>query len=369
MKFGTSPSSLDKNKLKSFHDELEITKTDFIVESLEYLIVETKSGISLKIYEDGLVTLKKPIETLDNNQAELQNYFEQRFSPAISYLFSLGAPVPKELAGIETVYPFFIVTEGAKAEDLKKLLSELGSTEEDYELISEGIEIYRGKQYFLINGHKKFEHLDQLIEMLIFFKEFKSQLHHYLNLHRIIWEKIAHIRERKAIVGKDVQDLRNQLESYRKTIELIDGRMSQMPLYMNARERMIGELHWEQFLTQVLQYKYNNLRDTLQYVQAQWRMTRQYVDSAVEVFNGINAQTTKNSINALTVITSIGVVNSLISYMTMKQYPSFTTVGLYYLGLLILVTWLVNQLVTFAFRILEYKINDIKLAKNIAKDK
>jgi len=39
----------------------------------------------------------------------LAEYYEKKLSPAISYLFSLGAPIPKELANIETVYPYFIV--------------------------------------------------------------------------------------------------------------------------------------------------------------------------------------------------------------------------------------------------------------------
>jgi hypothetical protein len=364
---GHSPVALDKRKLLELHKALDITESNLIVDTLEHLSVSTRQEITIKFYEDGLVTLSKNIDSLKQDRDKLQAYFEDRFSPAISYLFSLGAPVPKELANIHTVYPFFIVTEGATREDADEILKELGRPEEDYQLTGKGVEIYRGKEFFLLNGHKNFKHIDQLIETLIFFKEFKSQLHHYLNLHRSIWEKIAHVRERKVIHGREVRELRNELESYRKTIELIDGRIAQMPLYMEAREQLITELGWESVLTNILNFKYGNLNNSLKYIQVQWSMTKKYVDAAIEVFNEINAQSTKNSVGALTVITSIGVVNTLIAFLGTKQYPSVTMTGVFYLIVLISLTWALNQFVSFVFQMLQYKINDIKIAKNLNK--
>ena len=75
------------------------------------------------------------------------------------------------------------------------------------------------------------KNLTSIVETQIFFREFKSQLHKYLSIHREIWEKISEIKERKFIKGKDVEFYRVQLEIYKKTIDLINNRINQMQSY------------------------------------------------------------------------------------------------------------------------------------------
>ena len=94
-------------------------------------------------------------------------------------------------------------------------------------------------------------------------------------------------------------------------------------------------------------------------------MTKQYVDSAIQVFSEINAQSTKNSVQALTVITSLGIVNMILSFLGTKQFPQLTTLGIYYFILLVVGTWLLNRIITYVYQVMRYKINDIKLAKNL----
>lgn len=51
----------------------------------------------------------------------LTHYYENRLSPAFSYIFNLGAPVPKELANIKTVYPYFVTVTEATEERVNNL--------------------------------------------------------------------------------------------------------------------------------------------------------------------------------------------------------------------------------------------------------
>jgi len=53
----------------------------------------------------------------------LREYYENKLSPALGYLFSLGAPVPKELADIKTIYPYFVVLEKASKNEIDRLLA------------------------------------------------------------------------------------------------------------------------------------------------------------------------------------------------------------------------------------------------------
>jgi hypothetical protein len=361
---GTSPLELSERKLGELWEALEISEAKLEIDILERVVFSAPGGISGRIYEDGLVLLTKDPEETPEDIMQLTAYFEEKFSPAITYLFSLGAPVPKELAGIRTVFPYFVVTSGAKKGEVTKFLAGLNE-EEYFEIKSGKVDIYRGDQYYVVNTGEGFTDAEGLIEMLIFFKEFKTQLHHYLNLHRSIWEKIEKIKEQRFVRGRQVQEFRNQLESYKKTIELIDGRINQMGLYMGSRRSIIEQNGWEKTLGDILEFRYENLAHTHEYIKSIWAMTRGYVDSAIQIFSEVNALSTRSSVEALTLITSIGVVSGIIAYLGTEQWPSLTTTGAFYLIGLITVTWLLNRLLGFFFARVRYRITDVKLAKNL----
>jgi hypothetical protein len=360
----TSPLDLNKEKLKNFHSELSIKHVEFKIDVLEYIELVTTHGITVKYYEDGLVIMTKKFSDTSAAKNELSDYYENRFMPAVNYLFSLGAPTPRELATIKPVYPYFLVTKNASRDTIDKLLKDLGE-EEYYELKNDDVGIYRGETHFVINALGKFDGVEQLIESFVFFSEFKAQLHQYLNLHRIIWQKIETIKEQGSISGKDISKQRNELESYKKTIELIDGRMEQMGLYIESRAGNVKDLGWETFLTKLLAFKYENLQHNLDYVKALWTMTRQYVDAAIQIFSELNQQSTKNSVTALTIISSIGVVGVILTHLAKTESPKITDIGMLYFVLLIGIALFINRMVNHVFNSMTYKIKAIEYKKNI----
>jgi len=331
---------------------------------LEYIELETTDGIHVKYYEDGLVVMMLPFHHTQEAKKQLADYYENRFTPAIAYLFSLGAPTPKELAQIKTIYPYFLVTEKADKHTIEALLKDLGE-EEYFELQDDAVDIYRGETHFVLNSKHHFDGIEQLIGMLIFFSEFKAQLHRYLNLHRSVWEKIEKIKEQKTIVGRDIDKQRQELEGYKKTIELIDGRIEQMGLYIGTRESLVKNNGWETFLTSVLAFKYENLHHTLDYVKALWKMTKQYVDAAIQIFNEINQSSTKNAVTALTIISSVGIVGVILSNLEKTAYPQVSMMGIFYVSLLLAVSFFINRMINFVFRSFKYKISDNAYQKKL----
>ena len=144
VKDGDSPLSLDKGKLRALRDALMIESVEFDVASLEYIKLVGKDKIEVKIYEDGLTLLTKSEHgDLKEDISSLTSYYETKLSPALSYLFSLGAPVPKELANIKTIYPYFVVLEKASEIDIKTLLSDF-KQDKYFEVKKKTFEIYRG---------------------------------------------------------------------------------------------------------------------------------------------------------------------------------------------------------------------------------
>lgn len=358
---GPSPLDLNQKKLKDLRNELRIESVKTDIDVLERLDIVFDNGITSRIYEDGLVLISKKHTELNSDIEALNRFFEDKFLPAVNYLFSLGAPVPKELAGVSTPTPIFIVTDNASPQEAKNIMAPLQPIFS--EIRDKNVHILKGGKYYLINILGDFDKDEHLLESLIFFKEFKAQLHHYLNLHRVLWEKIEDIKEKGSIKGKDVSATRSQLESYKKTVELIGGRIEQMNLYIPTRSAIVSKNGWEKFLTGVLEFQYDNLDHNLAYIKSIWTMTTAFLDSAIQVFSEVTSLSTRDSVNALTIISSIGVISGVLGFLTADKLPSITHNGIVYFGLLLLGTIAVNRALKYIFRHIRYKINDIKFAK------
>lgn len=359
--------NLDQDKLNEYHKNLEIGKIDYGVSGEEYIEFTTALNIKVKIFEDGLIVLnnqKVSEDTLFADINHVTDYYENKLSPAFSYLFSLGAPVPKELANIETVYPYFIVCDNATKDEITDLLS---STEKQkyFEFTNAKYDVVRGDKYYFINNKKQSgEDIERYIEEQIFIREYKGQLHRYLNLHRIIWEKIDNVKEQTKVKGSDIVKFSTKLEGYAKTVNLIDGRINQMSTYIPTREKIAkSDPELSEFLA-ISGYRYETLKDTLDYIKALWSMTKNYVSSAQKLFSELKSDVTNKSISNLTIVTSMGVGASLINLFT-GSAPTFSIFGVIYFFALALIGYSVNKIMKLIAKKRTYEINDIEYDKDI----
>lgn len=359
--------ALDQDKLIEYRKNLQIGRIDYGVQGEEYVEFTTALNIKVKIFEDGLIILNNhevSEDTLFADIDELTDYYENKLSPAFSYLFSLGAPVPKELAHIETVYPYFVICDNATKDEMNTLLSRTDK-QKYFEFDNEKYDVIRGDIYYFINNKKaKDENIERYIEEQIFIREFKGQLHRYLNLHRIIWEKIDEVKERASVKGADILAFNTKLDSYAKTITLIEGRINQMSSYLPTREKIAkGDKDLEEFLA-ISGFRYETLKDTLDYIKQLWNMTKNYVSSAQKLFNGLKSDVSNKSINSLTVVTSMSAGASIIGLLT-KSQPQFTVFGILYFFILAFIVLSLNKFLKFVQNTRRYKINDVEFDKDI----
>lgn len=362
-----SQLDLDQNKLEEFHKRLEIGKIDYGVSGEEYIEFITAQRIKVKIFEDGLIVLNNQEVSEDTMFTDIQkvtDYYETKLSPAFSYLFSLGAPVPKELANIETVYPYFIVFDNAKKEEITDLLART-EKQKYFEFINDNYDVIRGDKYYFINNKKQSpENIERYIEEQIFIREFKGQLHRYLNLHRIIWEKIDTVKENVNVKGSDIVKFTTKLEGYAKTINLIDARINQMSTYISTREKIAKSNDDLREFLAISGYRYETLRDTLDYIKYLWNMTKNYVSSAQKLFDGLKQDVTSKSVDSLTIVTSMSAGASIIGLLT-ETAPEFTVFGVLYFFILAILGWSSTRILGAISSRRKYEVSDIEYDKDI----
>lgn len=358
---------LQQKKVDEFRKNLEIGNLEYGSSGEEYLIFSTAEGINVKIFEDGLIVLNNTMvseETLFSDIEKVKDYYETRLSPAFNYLFSLGAPVPKELADIKNIYPFFVVLEKATQEELQSLL---GKTEgrQYYEFKNSKYDVLRGNKYYFINNKTKSnDEIERYVEEQIFIREFKGQLHRYLNIHRIIWEKIDDVKAHSRVKGSEIVKFTTKLDGYAKTINLIDGRINQMGTYLPTREKIAKQDKDLSEFLEISGYRYETLRDTLEYIKYLWDMTENYVRDAQKQFENLKSDVTSKSVTSLTIVTSMSAGAAILSLFTESE-PEFTTFGFIYFFVLALIGWSAQKILSIIGNRQKYDVTDVEYEKNI----
>ena len=318
---GTSNLDLSKESLEANLFQLDIKSVKRVSDYLEYIEVITNSKIKIKYYEDGLYLFEILSDTIEEDSQKLKDYFEKNWKPAIDYLFSLGAPTPKILSNLKDDHPV-VIGELSKSPGKEKVNESLyGKIYSD--ILSKKARVIKTKKFILVFiSTRKKEDLDSLVEMQIFFREFKWQLHRYLNIHRNIWEEISQIKEKKQIRGKDADEYRLKLDSYQKTIRLISNRINQMSVYAKTRSSLSKYLKVEEELVSLFQYKYEDLFNSLEYIKEIWKMTLDYVDSAIQMINEIKTKTAVSGIKSIQLLTSIGAIAGVVRLASPNAIPS-----------------------------------------------
>lgn len=372
LRTGTTPLPLNPKKISELHSKLRVASIKYHVEGMEYLEGTTTDDIHFKVFEDGLVVFDRKHEHENRaNIAEhfkvLTDYFEQCMSPALAYLFSMGAPTPREVAEIETIYPFFVVLDNSTLPEMKQLLADFHETEH-FEVSNQHFDILRGNKLYIINSKtEKLSQVRHFIEEQIFLREFKGRLHHYLNLHRHIWQLIDQTKGRGKIRGKQIADFHSKIESYGKTVNLSDTRIRQMGTYLRTREQLAHKDNATKDFKDLIEFRYESMYDTQQYVIAVWDMTAKYVNDAKEQFSSIQSDMTEKSIEGLTIVTSMGVGGTLIGLITAEQ-PEFTVFGIIWAALIAGVGFLATRILKWSASRKNYDVSDTERATGISAD-
>ncbi len=339
----------EKSDLIPLRKFLNLAESDRITSGFEGIKFKTASGILGTIYEDGLMIIATDdVSDTEEAKESLRLYYENCLSKAVAYLFSKGAPIPKELANIPTVLPYMFVVSKGKDDEIENKF--FGDKERLHsKTVGNKTSVWKGSSTMVLHNPTNDVQQAMIVETHIFFREFKVQLERYLSIHRSLWEKIKKILESDKIKGTDIEPIRTELQGYQKTVNLIEARINQMPAYVKTRQKLTV-IEGDDSLVLITSLRFEDLLDTHEYIKHLWAMTKNYLQSALDMLTALQSESTKTSISSLQLVTTIGVISGLIAYLGKDALPPFTIFGLGYLASLLLLTWLINSVISYIFK-------------------
>jgi len=302
---------LNGNAAEGYWKNLETLESDYYEgEYFDFLVAKSKN-IKTVFTEDGVIVNEISVGwDVKKELSRLHDFYIKKLSPALSFLFSMGAPIPKDLTRVEETYPAYLVGKDLKDKnvfDLLKIFDDhiLSKTSDSK------LDIFNGEKITIINIKKKIknedDYLNELIQNLVFFREFEKHLSNYLHIHRTIWEKISVIRDSQSIYFKDIKKSRDDLLDILETLSFVKARLRQMRDILKGRERSIDE-ELKKHLISLGCERFSLYSSDVDYIENLWQSTIDYASSALGLINSVFEENTQKELKALRFLTLLGVI-------------------------------------------------------------
>jgi hypothetical protein len=304
---GASHLNLDDLKLKKLWRNLEAQ--DVRLEYDPRRQIKANSGpLQFSCHENGLIVIEKKYENLSSDIKIIGDFSLKKLFPAFSYLYSLGAPVPKIFTSIFSIMPFILTLEKGTDAEIKKIFSDNKNACQET-IKDKDRQLYLGQEMIVINENSTDCHL---IEDLVFIEDIKTQFHKILNLHRFIWEEVDKVREAKHLPYKKLASTRDTLMSLSSEVTFFESRLSQIN-YLLAEYLKQSKNNEQGKIGDYLKAEYESLRDTGNYLADLWKMTENNVKNALELVTLLYQESTQKELNILQIFFIISAMGSLIA--------------------------------------------------------
>lgn len=297
-------AGLNPKKIMELWDKLAPDGVVFADEHNYETVKVVSRGVMITVTEDGVVRLEAAVKgSLEETRQKLESFYTNIFGPTFAYLFGHGAPLPRLLAELKTVFPLILVT---NSEQNYPKLFEQGKDEAYHSVNSENLKIKFGHQLhlFVIANQPEDYSLNELLENIIFYREFEDQLARYLNLHRELWEEISRVRESKSLRYKDFPLVRQKLLEFQKTLSFVKARLAQMDDIIKARSTLLTPTLRKE-LEDLGYYRFDHLQSNQLYLSHLWEMTIEYANETLILLDSLFQENTQRELSTLKFITFI----------------------------------------------------------------
>jgi hypothetical protein len=312
---GKSRLPLDKNKLRVLRSELkpDQVKTG---KSDDHAVLTARLGnYDFEYDENGLVLLSTTKESKDVAvaMAEIADFSLNKLFKSLSYLYSLGAPIPKIFAAIKSVMPHILVVEGGN----KKEISDFFVSQKDglIKVLKAGdSSVFYGKNIIAVEGDP--ESVIRLIRNIYLIHDIKVQFEKILSLHRFIWEEIDKIKASDKIRYHHLPLVRDTIMQINSEVIFFKSRLDQVGKILKQEAANL-KLHAEKAgtgeIVSDLAQSFDSLIETHAYLVSLWQMTENYVSSTLNLITLLYAESSQKQLNILQFIFVISAVASIIA--------------------------------------------------------
>jgi len=316
LKEGKIISGLDQAKADKLREGLGITNCVLHEEhSCDYVEITFQKG-SFVITEDGIILVKNEEDFSARNQDELaveqsflREYYVQKLSPAIDYLFSMGAPISRSFKALREVSPFIVVASDISREEIDSL-NDVVHEKENSVVHGADMDIHNSSSLTLIslkNENYDLDKIEEFIKQAIFFREIEIKLEEYLTKHRIYWDELSKIRNSKVLRLRDFPGLRDRLGDIRHEVSYIKTRLLQMDDILSERSYLVTDEE-AVFLRQMGFYRFKSLEAAINYTDHLLEMTLQYLDGTIDLLHTLYEENTQREFSVLKTITFAGAI-------------------------------------------------------------
>lgn len=304
---------LDQSKLKHLRNQLNIkdlifnNNPDF--DNLKF----SSENITVTITEDGIIlVMLSQVSDINIEIKKIESFYTDQLGPALSYLFSRGAPLPQTLLNIKEAYPKILVGQYFVPKEIGEYLK--GHDDALLTKISsDKLTLFYGEESEFIDISNAIiqqnydELLDPLLICTIFLRSFSDLLKRYLQLHRSVWTEISLIRESKNLRYRDFTIVRNKILDILKTISFIRARLQQMNDILSLRNAFTPEILKQKLSTLGLD-SFLTLEKSYQYMDSLWQMTADYGNSTMTLFESLLEENAQRELRLLQQITLAGML-------------------------------------------------------------
>jgi len=304
---------LDQSKLEYFRSQLNLKNLIFNnnpdFDNLKF----SSENIEVTITEDGIILIiLSQVSDTNMEIKKLESFYTDQLGPALSYLFSRGAPLPQTLLNIKEAYPKILVGQHLVLREIEEYLKDHSDTL--LTKISSGeLSLFYGEESEFVDisnaiTQKNYDELlDPLLMCTIFLRSFSDLLERYLQLHRSVWTEISSIRESKDFRYRDFTIVRNKILDILKTISFIRARLQQMNDILSLRSTFTSEILKQKLSTLGLD-SFFTLEKSYQYMDSLWQMTADYGNSTMTLFVSLLEENAQRELRLLQQITVAGML-------------------------------------------------------------
>jgi hypothetical protein len=342
---------LDPKKIQLLWRDLKVKKVALHGEGPFEFLEAFFGTIRMTMTEDGIILLSTPPQqTIKKTITTLETFYLERFGPALSYLFSLGAPLPRELMNVKAVYPILLVGSGVTPNSVNAIFRGVADPLLSH-VSTPNIETYLGEKLHLLNlrQSKKWNRhrIEETMRHMVFAREFERQLEEDVHLHRDMWDRISAIRESKEMRYRDFPAIRYHLLDFLKTLSFVKARLAQMDDIVTSRLQLMDPaLHAG--LLRLGPYEFENLQANQRYVYHLWEMTAEYVNDTLRLLSSLFEENTQRELSALKLITLTAALTGFfgmnIAFPWEERWPLVSGSSFVVVGLIVIAIILFNAL-------------------------